>query len=51
MGQELIRRSRAEKPHPLWSLQVMMDEPDLFPMCTVTSAAPEPGSSASIPIQ
>ena len=29
MGQELIRRSRAEKPHPLWSLQVMMDEPDL----------------------
>ena len=30
MGQELIRRSRAEKPHPLWSLQVMMDEPDLI---------------------
>lgn len=29
MGQELIRRSRADKPHPLWSLQVMMDEPEL----------------------
>ena len=29
MGQELIRRSQAEKPQPLWSLQVMMDEPDL----------------------
>ena len=25
MGQELIRRSSAAKPHPLWSLQVMMD--------------------------
>lgn len=29
MGQELIRRSSAAKPHPLWSLQVMMDEPEL----------------------
>jgi len=29
MGQELVRRSRADKPHPLWSLQVMMDEPEL----------------------
>lgn len=29
MGQELIRRSRADKPHPLWSLKVMLDEPEL----------------------
>ena len=29
MGQELIRRSRAERPHPLWSLKVMLDEPQL----------------------
>lgn len=28
MGQELIRRS-AQKPHPLWSAKIMMEEPDL----------------------
>lgn len=29
LGQELVKRSRAERPHPLWSMQVMIDEPDL----------------------
>ena len=29
MGQELIRRSSADKPHKLWSLKVMLDEPQL----------------------
>ena len=29
LGQELIKRSNAERPHPLWSMQVMIDEPDL----------------------
>ncbi len=29
MGQELIMRSSAERPHPLWSMQVMIDEPHL----------------------
>lgn len=28
MGQELIRRS-AKPPHPLWSAQILMDEPEL----------------------
>ena len=28
MGQELMKRSKA-KPHPLWSAQVLLKEPDL----------------------
>lgn len=29
LGQELILRSRREKPHPAWSLKVMQEEPSL----------------------
>ena len=29
LGQELIRRSARKTAHPLWSLQVMLEEPDL----------------------
>ena len=29
LGQELIKRSNAARPHPLWSMQVMIDEPHL----------------------
>ena len=29
LGQEINRRSRQDKSHPLWSVEVMMNEPDL----------------------
>ena len=28
MGQELIRKSR-QKPHPMWSAKVLLDEPEI----------------------
>lgn len=30
LGQEIIRRSHADKAHPLWSVKTMFDEPDVI---------------------
>ena len=56
MGQELLRRS-GRKPTPLWSTQVLMDEPDLvrqvhddfFAACATSTARAISASNWSLP--